>query len=153
LTIEQILAWADVHHARTGHWPHAHAGMVQDALAETWAKIDKALNRGQRGLPPCESLAQLLARHRHVRNKQRLPRLNVKKVLAWADDHFRRTGKWPGQSSGPVAAAQGEKWANIDQALKKGLRGFRGGSSLALLLDKYRRCRSIDSGRHPVIEV
>ena len=147
LTIKQILAWADAHHAKTGRWPNCHLGRVQAAPQESWAGIDKALNQGRRGLPSYDSLAQLLAKRRGVRNVQRLPPLSVKQVLAWVDHHFHRTGKWPAQASGNVKAAKGEKWFNVDQALRKGLRGFPGGSSLAQLLDRY-RCRPPRSRDH-----
>ncbi len=138
LTFEQILAWADAHHEKTGRWPHYHAGVVDAEPTETWAGIDGALTWGLRGLPGWISLAQLLAKYRGVRNRYQVPRLTPKKILAWADDHFRRTGAWPGQMSGPIAAADGENWGNIDAALRQGCRGLRGGSSLALLLHVHR---------------
>jgi hypothetical protein len=28
LTVDQVLVWADHHHARTNRWPHAHDGPV-----------------------------------------------------------------------------------------------------------------------------
>src|SRR5262245_7306945 len=52
LTIEQILAWADAHHERTGEWPlKERSGHVQEAPHETWAAIHAALRVGGRGLP------------------------------------------------------------------------------------------------------
>jgi hypothetical protein len=41
-------------------------------------------------------------------------RLTVGQVLAWADAHHTRTGKWPTVASGPVAEAPGERWTAID---------------------------------------
>ncbi len=137
LTIKQILAWADAHHQKTGRWPHYHAGVVDAEPTETWAGIDSALTWGRRGLPGWISLAQLLAKHRGMRHRLQSP-LTTKIVLAWADDHFRRTGAWPVQLSGPVVGVEGEDWANIDAALRQGCRGLRGGSSLALLLHERR---------------
>jgi hypothetical protein len=61
--VEQILAWADDHHNRTGHWPNQYAGPVAGAPGETWSAIDCALRRGLRGLPGGDSLARLLGRH------------------------------------------------------------------------------------------
>jgi hypothetical protein len=151
LEVKQILAWADAHHAKTGRWPHAHAGVVDAEPRETWAGIDRALTWGYRGLPGWVSLAQLLAKHRQVPHRLQLPHLNVKQILAWADDHFRRTGKWPVQRSGSVAGVEGATWANIDQALRQGCRGLRGGSSLALLLHKHRRKRA--SSRLPKLTI
>jgi hypothetical protein len=65
LTVEQILAWADAHHARTGKWPTIRSGPIADAPVETWKAIDHALVRGHRGLPGSDSLARLLNRHRN----------------------------------------------------------------------------------------
>jgi hypothetical protein len=63
LTVEQILAWADAHHARTGRWPTAASGPVEGAPGEVWAYINTSLARGHRGLPWGSSLSRLLARH------------------------------------------------------------------------------------------
>jgi hypothetical protein len=68
--------------------------------------------------------------------------LQLVDILRWADAHRARTGKWPILSSGPIPDAPGEKWANIDQALRKGLRGCAGGSSLAQLLSAHRGKRN-----------
>src|SRR5438093_10180034 len=63
LSVEQILAWADAHHARTGEWPTAkHAGTVFEAPREKWRNVDACLRHGLRGLPSGLSLARLLAR-------------------------------------------------------------------------------------------
>jgi hypothetical protein len=59
LTIEQILAWADEHKTTTGVWPGKESGAVTGAN-ETWAGINAALSRGNRGLPGGSSLAKLL---------------------------------------------------------------------------------------------
>jgi hypothetical protein len=72
LSIEQILAWADAHHARTGVWPTAHSGPAADAPVETWGAINNALTRGHRGLPRGDSLARLLDRHREHRQDNRV---------------------------------------------------------------------------------
>jgi hypothetical protein len=51
-------------------------------------------------------------------------------VLAWASAHRARTGRWPGQHSGPIADAPGERWHRIDAALQLGLRGLPGAGRL-----------------------
>jgi hypothetical protein len=62
LTLEQVLAWADAHHAATGRWPMTGSGPVAGApKGETWRKINQSLARGHRGLPLIGSLDQLLA--------------------------------------------------------------------------------------------
>jgi hypothetical protein len=64
LTVKQILAWADAHHARTGRWPSVRSGPVPESPGEKWQNIDQALYLGLRGLPRGDRLARLLARHR-----------------------------------------------------------------------------------------
>jgi hypothetical protein len=78
----------------------------------------------------------------HQPERKRLcgrPRLRVGQVLAWAIEHYRRTGQWPTRDSGAVGAAPGETWSGVDAALRVGCRGFRGGDTLAILLRRYRR--------------
>ena len=48
--------------------------------------------------------------------------LHVAEILAWADEYRERTGKFPTADSGVVVAKPDEKWVNIDQALRVGLR-------------------------------
>jgi hypothetical protein len=64
LTIDQILAWADAHHARTGQWPRQTSGDVEDAPGEKWANIQQALVKGFRGLPGGSSLVCLIKENR-----------------------------------------------------------------------------------------
>jgi hypothetical protein len=134
LTRTRILAWADAHRARTGRWPRHTSGAIPAAPGETWRAVETALRRGQRGLPGGSSLAQLLAHARGVRNKARLPALSRGQILAWADAHRARTGRWPTATSGPVVEAPGETWGAVAHALKEGLRGLPAGFSLARLL-------------------
>jgi hypothetical protein len=142
LSINQILAWADRHHRLTGSWPISESGSIHGTHGETWKAIDHALRLGMRGLPGGSSLSRLLARKRGVRNIQSLPRLSVKRILAWADAHHRRTGTWPTSDAGQILNARGETWSGVNAALQKGRRGFHGGSSLARLLAKERHVRN-----------
>lgn len=142
LTAAQILAWADAHYQRTGRWPKNNGGRLGGPVDETWKAIDAALRVGVRGLPGGSSLARLLAERRGVRNKSALPRLTAQGNPAWADAHHRRTGQWPTTNSGPVTGAPGETWPTIDSALRAGLRGLPGGSSLARLLAERRGVRN-----------
>lgn len=134
LTIRQILTWADAHHRRTGKWPTFYNGPVHEATEERWHSINKALHLGHRGLPAGGSLPRLLAKHRHVRNKAALPRLSFRRILAWADAYYRRTGRWPSGHSGPVDEAPGESWQSVETALREGRRGLPGGLSIHRLL-------------------
>ena len=54
-----------------------------------------ALESGLRGLTGKSSLPCLLAERRGVRNQGNLPRLTETQILAWADEHYRRTQRWP----------------------------------------------------------
>lgn len=139
-TVAQILKWADAHHARTGQWPRSFDGPIPDTNGETWTAVDIALNHGQRGMPGGSSLAQLLTAKRGVKNKKIRPRLTVKQILLWADDHKKRTGNWPTTDSGPIPGSAGETWLAVDKALRSGRRGLPC-SSLAKLLQTHRGVR------------
>lgn len=131
LTIEQILAWADAYHLRTGQWPKRRYGGIDNAPGETWHAIHRALSKGLRGLPGGDSLAELLRRQRGVRKpKKSLPALPVEMIEKWVLAHKKRMGAWPKRHSGLVQW-NGESWHAIDQALRQGLRGLPGGSSLS----------------------
>jgi hypothetical protein len=68
LTEEQILVWADRHHAVTGAWPNAESDPVPGEPGEDWQSVNMALWQGLRGLPGGSSLARLIAESRGVRN-------------------------------------------------------------------------------------
>jgi hypothetical protein len=141
LTEEQILAWADAHKAATGDWPGNDYGQVI-GTDETWARINNALERGNRGLPGNSSLAKLLAEKRDVRNHMDLLPLTIRQILVWADAHKATTGDWPRKDSGQVAGTD-ETWSKVDSALYAGGRGFPGESSLAKLLAEHRHVRNL----------
>jgi hypothetical protein len=48
------------------------------------------------------------------------PPLTVKQILAWADAHHGRTGKWPSADAGPIPEAPGETWRGVHAALSAG---------------------------------
>jgi hypothetical protein len=138
LAIEKILTWADAYYTRTGKWPQRKDGQIADALCETWAGVDQALVKGLRGLAVGSSLARLLAEHRGVRNVQNLPLLSSAIILGWIDAHYDREGKWPNRKSGVIEDAPGENWLSVENALRHGLRGLPGGSSLARFIKEHR---------------
>ena len=84
LSVPQILAWADSHHAQTGEWPKASSGHVLDDLNEKWVNVDQCLRKGLRGPGGKDSLARLLDRERGVRNVQDLSELAEDQVVARA---------------------------------------------------------------------
>lgn len=133
LTVKEILAWADAHHARTGTWPMKKDGRIP-GTDETWLAIDAHLRHGGRGLAGGTSLAKFLARHRRVQNRFTRPALSEELILSWADDHYRLTGQWPTTNSGHVITAPREHWKSLDTYLRAGQRGLAGGSTLARLL-------------------
>jgi hypothetical protein len=142
LTVPQILAWADAFHKRSGQWPNRDSGRITGSLGETWTAVNLALRNCGRGLHvPGTSLAQLLEEKRGVRNRMRLPKFTIRKILDWTIAHRERTGTWPTNLSGPVLDAPGESWRAVDTALRKGARGLKGGSSLFQLLREHHRVR------------
>jgi hypothetical protein len=146
LTEEQILRWADAYHRRTSRWPRSENWyeIIPGSRGETWLGVEQAL-KGLRGMSGGTTLAQLLAERRGVRNVGNLPPLSVKQILAWADAHHGRLGRWPGCRCAEqvIEGSGGERWTNIDQALRKGLRGLPGGSSLSRLLARHRGVRHL----------
>jgi hypothetical protein len=145
LTIEQILTWADAHHAAHGRWPNLESGPVDGAPGETWSGVNIALIKGGRGLPGRTSLARLLIEHRGPQAHNRPSRLTLDHVLEWADAHHAATGQWPTMASGPITGAPGENWSMIGQAIAKGFRGLPKGMTLAGLLAHERGHRNIRS--------
>jgi hypothetical protein len=150
-TVEQVLAWADAYHKRTGAWSTYDDGPIVNAPGETWHAVDAALRKGMRGLPGCSSLAQLLSEQRGVRNIKALPRFTKKQVLAWADAYHARTGSWPTRESGPIPEAPEENWTIIDTSLTRGSRGLPRCGSLPQFLSKHRGVRN--PGRLPSLSV
>ena len=69
--------------------------------------------------------------------------LSTREILAWASAHREITGKWPTKSSGGIIGARFETWHGVDNALRLGLRGLPGGSSLAQLLAEHEGVRNI----------
>jgi hypothetical protein len=130
LTVEQILAWADAHHAATGRWPTCKSGAVIGAPGENWNAITQALWYGRRGMPRRSSIPELLDAHRPAGRR----RLTPERIRAWAEAHRAETGRWPATGSGQVTGVPGESWRKLDDALRKGYHGLKGGSSLARLL-------------------
>jgi hypothetical protein len=147
MTPNQVLAWADAHFQRTGRWPTATSGTIPESPRPlTWLAVTSAFAYGARGLAGHGTLPQFLAERRGVRNMNDLPKLSVRKILAWADSYHRRAGKWPTLRSGPIPEALGETWCGINSALYVAGRGLPGGSLLyRLLLEHNRRSTRVQA--------
>ncbi len=145
LTIREILEWARQHRQRTGQWPMITSGPIPGSRGETWQSVHSALRFGGRGLTTKgQTLGRLLARNLGVALRpRRTGPLTIRRILAWADEHYRRYGGWPTARSGTVLAEPKETWKSIHFALNRGGRGLPGGSSLARLLAKHRGKRHI----------
>ena len=121
---------------------------------EIWAAVDSALKFGRRGLPGGSSLTALFGRSLDPAARGKRPDLTVEKVLAWADAHRAATGRWPTLTSGPVHGEPGEKWVNLDMALRRGRRGLPGGTNLSRLItergepDTLRPCVRAGNKKH-----
>jgi hypothetical protein len=142
LTIDQILKWADAFKRSTGRWPKLDdwRDAIPSTGGETWGNVFQAVANGLRGLPGGFTFWELLTKRRGFRNINRLPPLTEVQILEWADAYFKRHGQWPACRSKPqlIPNTLGERWFNVHQALLKGLRGMRHGSSLARLLARHR---------------
>jgi len=141
LTVPEILRWADEHHNRHGTWPEPGSGPIPEAQGETWKGVNGALRRAGRGLPRIATLKGLLSEQRGVRYpRPRIP-FTVDGILAWADAHHARTGKWPDPKSGPIPECSGCTWRAVETALTSGGHGLPRGSSICRLLVERRAIR------------
>jgi hypothetical protein len=86
--------------------------------------VNNSFIRGARGLPGGTTLAELLVRRRGYRNVANLPPLTVGQIRRWAARHFRQRGSWPLRKSGLIAGTT-ETWYGVDDALRRGYRGYR----------------------------
>jgi hypothetical protein len=66
----------------------------------------------------------------------------ISQILGWADAFYERTGRWPNLYSGTIWTQRADNWRRVDSALRLGLRGLPGGSSLARLLAEERGVRN-----------
>jgi hypothetical protein len=139
LTAWQILSWARKHYRRTGLWPTVDSGTVTGARTETWRNINAALHAGRRGLEKGQSLHKLIETIRGPGRKFVRPRLTKAQILQWADAHRRKTGQWPKWNDGRVSSSCDETWEAVDGALRHGVRGLEGGSSLPRFLAQCRQ--------------
>jgi len=147
-----ILSWADEHFQRTGAWPVVVSGQVDGHEDENWNSVDMALRKGFRGLLLGSSLAILLQERRGAVYKNNKPEFTVEQVLAWADLHYERHGRYPYDTDGPIEGAVGETWGAVENALRQGLRGLPGKSSLFKLLNENRRMGRLQRTRPPLTE-
>ncbi len=140
LSEAQILKWCDAYHERTGRWPGQRVWMeeIPESGGETWCRVDQAMKIGIRSLSPGDTLSNLLARTGRHRNMANLPMLTEEEILKWARRHQKQHGKWPTCRGEPqeIEGTFGERWFNIDQVMRKGMRGLPGGSSLARMIAK-----------------
>jgi hypothetical protein len=137
LTIKQILKWADAHRRSAGSWPKATSGPIANT-GEQWHNVNQSLNKGTRGLPGGTTLADLLAKYRRAPHPKKKQKLSVRRIWQWVLRHYHDSGEWPRKSRDNIPGSI-DTWFSIDNALRSGLRGLPGGSSLAQLIDHRRR--------------
>jgi hypothetical protein len=142
LTVQRILRWARTHFRGTGSWPSVKSGPIPEAPGETWQIVNYSLQQGRRGLSKGSTLAKLLVGELGIRIRGLPPPLSLRQILAWADAHHDRTGKWPTKRSGPIPEAPGENWNSVCYALAAGIRGLPSGWSLRSLLTRKRGVRA-----------
>ncbi len=140
LTISEILRLADAYHDRYGKWPKEF-GRIAKTSDNSWQKIGIALRLGKFGLPGGTTLARLLSRERGTSFGRARKPLTAEGILAWADAHHARMGKWPTYRCGEIPEAPGEKWTKVHLALQRGHRGIAGGSTLRRFLAMNGRTR------------
>lgn len=139
---DEVWLAACAHHKRHGRWPSVKTPgpvSVGDQVFRDWRQINNVL-RAKPGQTP-DSLSRLLQRRGATFVPAELRpvvgvRLTEEAILAAAQQFRARTGGWPTSTSGDARLDLGVhlKWMDIDSALKKGLRGLPGRSSLSKLL-------------------
>ena len=144
LTEEEILGWADAHHANETLARRQFGSSVRCA-EEIWSHLNTALERGHRGLPGGTTIARLLFERRGIRSSKHLPPLKFSEILGWADAFHARTGRWPTVDSGAINEAPGENWHAVHFALQCGTRDLPRGWSLPRL---FARERGVHSKAH-----
>jgi len=137
LTEHLVAKLVEAHKIRTRHWPRADAGRVHDAAGLTWADVNERLWFGETGCGG-QTLGDFIAEHFGVRTASRKPHIRVKQILAWADEHRKRTGEWPKNRRESIGAVPWITWGQLSHALRAGHWGFRRGTTLRRLLEKYR---------------
>jgi hypothetical protein len=135
LTEDQIWEVAKAWKERTGKWPSLETkGAIPELPRSTWIGVNAALRGGIRGLPSGSSLGALLA-SRGVLNHSSKVALTEDKIWKVAKAWKERTGKWPSQDTkGEIPELPGNTWIGVNAALRGGIRGLPGGSSLSVLL-------------------
>jgi len=137
-----VLSWADAYFERHGAWPRVISGTIPESPNDNWSNVNQAMALGLRGLLGNSSLALLLQEKRNVFNIKNQPRLTTEQILIWVDLHEERHGAYPTCTDGVIEGCLHEKWLGIDTALRRGARGFPGGSSLADFLSDHRSRRN-----------
>jgi hypothetical protein len=67
----------------------------------------------------------------------KVPTFSTQQIVKWAERFYEKHGRWPTASS-PREPGMTHSWHTIDVALREGIRGLPGGSSLAHLLREHR---------------
>ena len=134
LYLEDIITLAKNYHEKNGKWPNRGLGDNIPGINMSWTSINSALVNGYRGLPSGKSLSELLIT---IDLKPEKPDLAEEQIIKWAKAHFKKQEKWPTTKSGKINGTD-EDWAAINQALREGYRGLKGGSTLSKLLQKHK---------------
>ena len=111
---------------------------------------ERGVTEGANPASPAERLraweAEQFPAHRPKRRPAARPRdpirLTIDLILSWADAHHAATGRWPRTDSGPVSDHPQLNWSQVNRALAEGLRGLKGGTTLADLLQVLRGVRN-----------
>lgn len=150
LAVDDIWAAARAYHDQHGRWPSAATAgpvVVAGRTLLNWRSLDTAL----RSPPPfadAGSLSQLIQRRARAELDPRewptgIEPLTEALIVDAARRHHARTGRWPTADSGDGFKDFGFtlKWMDVNNALKKGLRGLPRHSSLARLLEPLKKAQ------------
>ena len=136
--LRTISMWIENFYEKYGRWPSAESGTIKESNNTTWRAVDAALTVGCRGLTGGSSLANYIKEVFDVRKKTKKREIKITDIHLYVQSYHKEHSKWPSSLSGNVKNTD-LTWSIIDSALRRGNRGLKGGSSLAIFLNQYYR--------------
>ena len=132
-----VVNWVKKYKDKYGKFPHHASGKVEFADEDiTWSALEACLINGWRGLPKNTSLSKLIAEQFNVINRSNTKKYSNNIIRKWIERHYKEYGYYPTKRSGVIewASEYGYNlvtWDAIDRALRVGVKGLSGGSSLS----------------------
>lgn len=133
-----ILKWIDIFFEKYKKFPNPKTkNKIEEMKENTWAALDNALWRGNRGLKKLNGgLTKLISLNRDYEHNFNKSKLSINLITKWLLFEFSEKKKWPIVTKDNVLMSPGEKWRNVDVCMRIGARGLKKGNSVNKLLKK-----------------